>query len=81
MGLEPMLLTSVALIAQNLNVRQRKWGTIHIQTFHILQLDSADTGTLPMEDFFKHIPNNFQIIQPSSSAVSPLYQWKLLKER
>ena len=81
MGLEPMSLTSVALMAQYLNVRQRKWGTIIIQTVHILQLDSADTGSLPMEDFFKHIPIYFQITQPGSSTVTPLYQWKPLKER
>ena len=74
MGLEPMSLTSVALMAQYLNVRQRKLGTIIIQTVRILQLDSADTGSLPMEDFFKHIPNYFQITQPGSSTVTPLYQ-------
>ncbi len=43
---------SVALIPQYLNVRQRKLGTIIIQTVHILQHDSVDTGSLPMEDFF-----------------------------
>ncbi len=47
LGLEPMPYTSVALVAQYLNVRQRKLGTIIIQTVHILQHDSADTGTLP----------------------------------
>jgi hypothetical protein len=76
MGLEPMSLTSVALMVQYLNVRQRKWGTVIILTVHILQLDSADTGSLPMEDFFKHIPNYFQITQPGSSTVTPPYQWR-----
>jgi hypothetical protein len=58
MGLEPMSHRSVALTAQYLNVRQRKLGTIIIQTVHILQLDGADTGSLPMEDFFM---STFQI--------------------
>ena len=40
-GLEPMSRTSEALTAQYLNVRQRKLGTIIIQTVHILQHDSA----------------------------------------
>ncbi len=44
---------SVALIAQYLIVRQRKLGTIFIQTVHIRQHDSVDTGSLPMEDFLK----------------------------
>ncbi len=63
-GLEPMSRVSVALIAQYLNVRQRKLGTIIIQTsVHILQHDSADTGSVPMKDFLKHnpiklLPNN-----------------------
>ncbi len=78
MGLEPMSLTSVALMAQYQNVRQRKWGIIIIQTVHILQLDSADTSSLPKEDFFKHIPNYFQITQPGSSTVTPPYQWRRL---
>ncbi len=77
MGLEPMSLTSVALMAKYLNVRQRKWGTIIIQTVHILH--SADTGSMPMEDFFKDIPNYFQITQPGSSTVTPPYQWRRLK--
>jgi hypothetical protein len=34
-GLEPMLCTSEALTAQYLNVRQRKLGTIIIQTVHV----------------------------------------------
>jgi hypothetical protein len=41
MGLEPMPCTSEALTAQYLNVRQRKLGTIIIQTVHILQHDST----------------------------------------
>ena len=40
-GLEPMPHVTVALTAQYLNVRQRKLGTIIIQTVHILQHDSA----------------------------------------
>jgi hypothetical protein len=62
-GLEPMSHIPVALTAQYLNVRQRKLGTIIIQTVHILQHDSADTGSLPIKNFFKHIPNNFQTTQ------------------
>ncbi len=41
LGLEPMPYTSVALIAQYLNVRQRKLGTIIFQTVHI-QLPKKD---------------------------------------
>jgi hypothetical protein len=67
---------SVALMAQYLNVRQRKLGTIIIQTVHILQHDNADTGSLPVEDFVKHSPTYFQIIQPGSSTVTPPYQWR-----
>jgi hypothetical protein len=44
---------SVALMAQYLNFRQRKLGTIIIQTVYILQHDNADTGSLPVEDFLK----------------------------
>ncbi len=51
LGLEPMPYTSVALMAQYLNVRQGKLGTIIIQTVHILLHDSADTGSLPKSDF------------------------------
>ncbi len=65
-GFEPMSHTSVALKAQYLNVRQRKLGTIIIQIVHI---DSVDTGSLPIEDIFKHNPNYFQITQPGSSTV------------
>jgi hypothetical protein len=35
------------IAAQHLNVRQRKLGTIIIQTVHILQHDSAVAGSLP----------------------------------
>jgi hypothetical protein len=52
LGLEPMPCISVALMAQYLNVRQRKLGTIIIQTVHILKHDSADTNSLPKRDFW-----------------------------
>ncbi len=63
-GLEPLPHTSVAPTAHYLNVCQRKLGTIIIQTVHILQHESADTGSLPMEDFFKHNPTYFQLTLP-----------------
>jgi hypothetical protein len=66
----------VALMTQYLNVRQRKLGTIIIQTVHILQHDNADTGSLQVEDFVKHSLTYFQIIQPGSSTVTPPYQWR-----
>jgi hypothetical protein len=66
-GFESMSHASVALKAQYLNV-QRKLGTVMIQTVHI---DSADKGSLPIEDNFKHNPNYFQITQPCSSTVTP----------
>jgi hypothetical protein len=56
-GLEPMPCTSEALAAQYLNVRQRKLGTIIIQTVHILQHDSAVTGSLPNGEFLHGQPN------------------------
>jgi hypothetical protein len=43
-GTRTYALKSEALTAQYLNVRQRKLGTIIIQTVHILQHDSAVTG-------------------------------------
>ncbi len=46
-GLEPITHATVALTAQNLNVRQRKLGTIIIQTICILQHESAVTDSLP----------------------------------
>jgi len=57
LGLEPLPYTSVALMAQYLNVRQRKFGTIIIHNFHILQHDRADTGSLPKRDFCMAISN------------------------
>ncbi len=50
-GLEPMPHATVALTAQYLNVRQRKLGTIIIQTVRILQHESAVTDSLPEEEF------------------------------
>ncbi len=52
--------TSAALVAQYLNVRQRKLGTIIIQTVHILQHDSADTGMLPKRNLSMANSNYFQ---------------------
>jgi hypothetical protein len=60
---------SVALMAQYLNVRQRKLGIIIIQTVHIQKHDNADTGSLRVEEFLKHSPSYFQIIQPGRSTV------------
>jgi hypothetical protein len=37
--------------------RTRKLGTIIIQTLHILQHDSADTGSLPNGEFLHGQPN------------------------
>jgi hypothetical protein len=31
---------------------------------------------VPMDDFFKHNPNCFQITQPGRSNVTPPYQWR-----
>jgi hypothetical protein len=57
-----MFRTAEALTAQYLNVCQRKLGTIIIQTVHILQHDSAVTGSLPERDIFawesRLLPNN-----------------------
>ena len=60
------------------NVRQRKLCTIIIKTVHILKHDKANTGSLPVEDFVKHSPTYFQVIQPGSSTVTPPYQWRRL---
>jgi hypothetical protein len=68
-------MSHMALMAQYLKVRKRQLGTIIIQTVHILQHDSADTGSLPVENFVKHNPSYFQRIQPSRSTVTPL-QWR-----
>ncbi len=65
-GLEPKPRTSEALTAQYLNVRQRKLGTIIIQTVHILQHDNAVTSYCPRGTFC--IPAYFQITQPGSST-------------
>ncbi len=59
----------MALTAQYLNVRQRKLGTIIIQTVYILQHDSADTGSLPMDDFSQNNPNYAQLTQPGPIQV------------
>jgi hypothetical protein len=59
--LEPMPCTSEALTAQYLNVRQRKLGTIIIQTVHILQHDSAVTASLPNGEFLHGHPKYFQL--------------------
>ena len=53
---------TVALTAQYLNVRQRKLGTIIIQTVRILQHESAVTDSLPEEELrawaFQPLPND-----------------------
>ncbi len=56
-GLERMPRTSKALMAQYLNVRQRKLGTIIIQTYLIVQHDSAITGSLPNGEVLHGQPN------------------------
>jgi hypothetical protein len=62
-GLEPLPHATVALTAQYLNVRQRKLGTIIIQTVHILQHESAVTDSLPEGEFVHGhsnlLPNDF----------------------
>ena len=60
-GLEPMPHVTVALTAQYLNVRQRKLGTIIIQTVRILQHESAVTYSLPEEEFVHGHSNHFQM--------------------
>ncbi len=58
---------------QYLNVRQRKLGTFILQTVqsvHILQRDSVNTGSLPKDN-----ASYFQITKPGSSSVTPPYQW------
>ena len=74
MGLEPMPCTSEALTAQYLNVCKRKLGNINIQIIHILQHNSAVTGSLPEGDILHGNPTYFQITLPGSSTVTPLYQ-------
>jgi hypothetical protein len=59
-GLEPMPRTSEALMAQYPNVRQRKLGTIIIQTVQVsisLQHDSAVTGSPPEGKILHGSPN------------------------
>jgi hypothetical protein len=46
---------------QFLHVRQRKLGTIIIQTVHILQHDSAVTGSLPDREFLHGQTMYFQL--------------------
>jgi hypothetical protein len=62
-GLEPMPHATVALTAQYLNFRQRKLGTIIIQTVRILHLqhESAVTDSLPEEEFVHRHSNYFQM--------------------
>ncbi len=60
-GLEPMPHATVALTAQYLNVRQRKLGTIIIQTVSILQHESAVTDSLPEDEFVHGHYNHFQL--------------------
>jgi hypothetical protein len=57
-GLEPMPHATVALSAQYLNVRQRKLGTIIIQTVRILQHESAVTDSLPEEEVVAFHPTS-----------------------
>ncbi len=52
------------------NVAFPHWArTIIIQNLQILQHDSADTGSLPMEYFLKNNSSYFQITQPGSSGI------------
>jgi hypothetical protein len=53
--------TTVALTTQYLNVRQRKLGTIIIQTVRILQHESVVTDSLPEEEFVHGHSNHFQM--------------------
>jgi hypothetical protein len=55
---------TVALTAKYLNVRQRKLGTIIIQTVRILQHESAVTDSLPEEEFVHGHYNHFQMTKP-----------------
>ncbi len=69
-GLEPMPRTSEAIMAQYLNVRQRKLGTFIFQTVHILQHDSTVTGSLPNGELFKGNPHTSN---KPSLTVEPLH--------
>jgi hypothetical protein len=56
------------------NVAFPHWArTIIIHNLQILQNDSADTGSLPMEYFLKNNSSYFQITQPGSSGGGRLY--------
>jgi hypothetical protein len=55
---------SVALVAQYLNVRQLKLGTIIIQTVHVSYGMIVRTQVhCKWKDFVEHNPSYFQIIQ------------------
>jgi hypothetical protein len=47
--------------AEYVNIRQRKLGIIVIQTVHVLQFGSADTGSLPEGEFCMGNPIYFQV--------------------
>jgi hypothetical protein len=67
-----MSLTSVALTVHYLNVRQGKLGTT-VLSFRLstsYNMYTADKDSLPMEGFFKHNPNYFQLTQPGDSTFS-----------
>jgi hypothetical protein len=66
--LEPLPYTSVALMAQYLNVRQRKLGTIIIQTVHILQNESCGHRVTALEGF-SHVPTLITSDKPSPAVV------------
>ncbi len=65
-------------MAQYLNVRQCKLGTSITQPVHILQHDSAGTGSLPIKDFVKNNPSFSKIIQPGRRTVTHQYQCSYL---
>ncbi len=69
----------MALTAQYLNFRQRKLGTNKIQTVHIRQHESADTGSLPIEDFFKYNPNYFQVSLPGTGSNTVIHLRSLVR--
>jgi hypothetical protein len=70
-----------ALIAQYLCVRQRKLGTIIIQTVRNLHHESAVTDSLPEGEFVCGHSNLCLLLKkmakPGSSTVKPLYSKKL----
>jgi hypothetical protein len=64
----------VEILVSRENVAFPHWArTIIIQNLQILQHDSADTGSLPMEYFLKNNSSYFQKIQPGSSGGGRLY--------